>query len=132
LFLVSTSGAARLWSVAADGTALGFFASDTGLLVDAFKPSPLVDRLLVSVRPGAVPPAELWEMDSFGGFLRRITVLEQGSYGVYAWSPDGRYLTYCIPTPASPADLVLLHVESGEQRALTTGAGFECEPVWVP
>lgn len=132
VFLAAAGGATRLWSVRADGSQLGFFSSDTGLIVDAVQPSPRTGRLLVVRRPTGSLPDELWELDRTGHLLRRLASIEDGLYPWFAWSPDEAFVAYCAPTPTSDADLMVLHVTSGQERSLTTGPGYECEPVWIP
>lgn len=132
VFVASAAGRPRLWSVRSDGTSLGYFASDTGLVVDGLEPAPQIDRLLIPLRPTGSLPVELWEMDHMGHYLRRLAVFPDGVYGSYAWSPDGRYLAFCSPTSSSEADLALLHVESGETKVLTSRPEYDCEPEWVP
>lgn len=130
VFIHNSAGVARLRTVHADGTGLGYFASDTGLHIGAVAVSPQTQRLVVERRPTGAPPSELWEMD-YAGAMRRLVAVD-GLYPWFAWSPDGKYLVYCAATATSTADLFLLEVASAEVRQLTSEPGSECHPAWTP
>lgn len=129
VFVDQQAGVARLWTVNADGTSLGYFASDTGIVAGAVAAAASVERLVIARRPMGLPPSELWELD-YSGNMRRLVPVD-GLYPWFTFSPDGKYLTYCAPTESSTADLYLVHIGSGETRQLTFDPGYECSPTWV-
>lgn len=70
---------------------------------------------------------EIRVVRSEGGEPRRLVTPAQGVCSMPAWSPDGTRIAYLLATPASPNDLWVVDVASGEQRPLTRsglGGGF--------
>lgn len=131
VYISAEGNGGRLRTIRADGSGRGFFASDTGLMIDAVATAPQIERLLVVRRPTGTLPDEFWELD-YSGALQQVAVLEPGLYPRFSWSPDGQYAAFCQLTETSSADLFIVHVASGEIKQLTFEPEYECSPAWAP
>jgi Tol biopolymer transport system component len=85
---------------------------------------------------GSGPGAELRLVSSAGGALRRLTSNSRPEYGA-VWSPRGDRVAYTLPgslgpdgkdDPASPAEVWLVDVATGNERKLVDGF----DPAWSP
>jgi Tol biopolymer transport system component len=82
--------------------------------------SPDGERILVAGRGGRVVMARA---DGSGGWHR---------HGDYAsWSPDGQWVAMVDRNPG-PARIVLVSVDGGPPREISTGAQSHAAPVWLP
>lgn len=69
------------------------------------------------------------------GALRRLRSLGPGATpDRMSLSPDGRYIVYDIPEPASPRnrDIVILDAHTGMERPLVSAPGEDGSPLWTP
>lgn len=119
----------RIWSVNADGTdakALGGNAGITGG-IGGVAVAPTTRRLALLVFDGEA--TAIWDTDHEAALVRRVASFSGVGAGL-AWSPDEAYMVFCLPESNGPADIAVVHRETGQVKRFP-GPGDECDPVWT-
>ncbi len=87
--------------------------------------------------PGAAPRTDVMVVPALGGSERRVASLPPPSAFVYpslSWTPDGKWLATEEADPAGGNGIVLLPMEQGDKRRLTSnrGSGADIWPTLSP
>lgn len=83
---------------------------------------------ITCVTPG-MPEARIYIVPTHGGPPKLVTQ-NPNSY-FHSWSPDGKTILFARPSNGS-INIVAVSVETGEEKALTTGSGINDDPDYSP
>ena len=75
---------------------------------------------------------QLWMLEVGTKKQSRIATSTDGDFSDLKWSPDSRWLAYCVPVPTGFGRIVLYNVESKATTPLTTDRYDSRTPVWSP
>lgn len=121
-YLILNSGG-KLWKLALTGGAPQLVATgDVARINNDHGVSPDGKSLVISAGPMYTLPIQ-------GGVPKQITALSPSYY--HGWSPDGKRLAYCAKR-GDNFDLYDIDVQGGEERRLTTHAGYDDGPDYSP
>lgn len=122
-------GSFGIWTMRPDG-------SDNAMLFDsdAYDGNPMWtaagEIIFMSEQSGKM---QLWRMSAEGGEPKRLTNNKDAEYW-HAVSKDGEWVAFSTARGATDGDLVLMNLNSGAQRILTTAPGWRSGgmPVFSP
>lgn len=77
----------------------------------------------------AISAGQIYVLPSAGGEPRQVTELRPSYF--HGWSPDGRTLVYCAQRDNN-FDLYAIPFAGGQERRLTTHAGYDDGPDYSP
>jgi TolB protein len=76
-----------------------------------------------------ISAGQMYLLPATGGIPKQITQKTPSYY--HGWSPDGKTLAYCAPRDSN-FDLYAIGTEGGEEKRLTTHAGYDDGPDYSP
>jgi Tol biopolymer transport system component len=77
----------------------------------------------------AISAGHIYLLPSAGGKPRQVTTKKPSYY--HGWSPDGKTLVYCAQREGN-FDIYSISVEGGEEKRLTSHAGYDDGPDYSP
>jgi Tol biopolymer transport system component len=129
-YIVNDNSSMRLYLLDVDHR-LGYRLANAPLANNYFVWSP--DGTSVAFISVAGAASEIFIAGADGHSLRQLTVNSVPEHSP-AWSPNGQYLVFSRQAidNAESTDLVIMNVETREERLLTNSLEIEASPIWSP